>query len=89
MSYVLLFLSVVIGYVVVLYLQKKDKRNIEVFMAFSGGFLLSITVFELLPKHVSCGESSLFCAKHACHTAPALVSGGSLLTPALPMTSAR
>lgn len=49
MSYVLLFLSVVVGYVVALYLQKKDKRNIEVFMAFSGGFLLAITVFELLP----------------------------------------
>lgn len=50
MSYILLFLSVIIGYFAALYLQKKDMRNMEVFMAFSGGFLLSITVFELLPQ---------------------------------------
>lgn len=50
MIYLLLFLSVVIGYATALFLKKKGKRNIDVFMAFSGGFLLSITVFELLPE---------------------------------------
>lgn len=50
MIYFLLFLSVIIGYGIALFLQKKGKRNIEVFMAFSGGFLLAITVFELLPE---------------------------------------
>lgn len=50
MNYLLLFLAVVTGYIVALILQKKDLKNMEVFMAFSGAFLLSITVFELLPR---------------------------------------
>ena len=50
MNYLLLFLAVVIGYIVALILRKKDLKNMEVFMAFSGAFLLSITVFELLPE---------------------------------------
>lgn len=49
MNYLLLFLAVVTGYIVALILRKKDLKNMEVFMAFSGAFLLSITVFELLP----------------------------------------
>lgn len=49
MNYILLFLAVVIGYIIALFLRKKEMRNMEVFLAFSGGFLLSITVFELLP----------------------------------------
>lgn len=49
MSYLFLFLSVVTGYIVALILRKKDLRNMEVVMAFSGAFLLAITVFELLP----------------------------------------
>ncbi len=49
MNYILLFLAVVTGYIVALILQKRDLKNMEVFMAFSGAFLLSITVFELLP----------------------------------------
>ncbi|MEH6762856.1 ZIP family metal transporter [Aequorivita antarctica] len=50
MSYLLLFLSVAVGYFVALFLKKKEMRNMEVFLAFSGAFLLSITVFELLPQ---------------------------------------
>lgn len=50
MNYVLLFLAVAIGYLLALFLRKKELRNMEVFLAFSGGFLLSITVFELLPR---------------------------------------
>lgn len=50
MSYLFLFLSVVTGYIVALILRKKDLRNMEVVMAFSGAFLLAITVFELLPQ---------------------------------------
>ena len=49
MNYLLLFLSVAIGYIVALFLRKKELKNMEVFLAFSGAFLLSITVFELLP----------------------------------------
>jgi len=49
MNYLLLFLAVAVGYFVALFLKKKELRNMEVFLAFSGAFLLSITVFELLP----------------------------------------
>src|SRR5690606_38238796 len=49
MNYLLLFLAVALGYVIALFLRKKELRNMEVFLAFSGAFLLSITVFELLP----------------------------------------
>ncbi len=49
MNYLLLFLSVAVGYFAALFLKKRELRNMEVFLAFSGAFLLSITVFELLP----------------------------------------
>lgn len=50
MNYILLFLAVAIGYVIALFLRKREMKNMEVFLAFSGAFLLSITVFELLPQ---------------------------------------
>lgn len=50
MNYLLLFLAVAAGYGVALILRKRGLKNMEVFMAFSGAFLLSITVFELLPE---------------------------------------
>lgn len=49
MSYILLFISVLSGFLLAYLLRKKELKHIEVFMAFSGGFLLAITVFELLP----------------------------------------
>jgi len=50
MSYLLLFLAVAVGYITARFFHKKEIRNMEVFLAFSGGFLLSITVFEMLPS---------------------------------------
>lgn len=50
MNYLLLFLSVAIGYVIALFLKRKELQNMEIFLAFSGAFLLSITVLELLPE---------------------------------------
>ncbi|MAP81218.1 MAG: ZIP family metal transporter [Aequorivita sp.] len=49
MNYLLLFLAVAFGFIIATFLNKKELRNMEVFLAFSGAFLLSITVFELLP----------------------------------------
>lgn len=49
MTYLLLFLAVMIGYVTAIFLNKRAIKNMDAFMAFSGAFLLSITVFELLP----------------------------------------
>lgn len=59
MNYILLFLSVVLGYIIALSLRKKELKFMEVFMAFSGGFLLSITVFELLPQVFSTPSKSI------------------------------
>ncbi|MBT0608794.1 ZIP family metal transporter [Aequorivita echinoideorum] len=50
MNYLLLFLAVAVGYLIANFLKRKELRNMEVFLAFSGAFLLSITVFELLPE---------------------------------------
>ena len=50
MVYFLLFISVVIGYALALLLKIKDVKQISIFLAFSGAFLLSVTIFELLPE---------------------------------------
>ncbi len=50
-DYLLLFLSVFVGYGIALWIGVKNKQHwLSVFMAFSGAFLLSVTVFELLPE---------------------------------------
>tara|TARA_R100000306_G_scaffold14139_1_gene17031 strand:- start:727 stop:1395 length:669 start_codon:yes stop_codon:yes gene_type:complete len=50
MNYLLLFLAVVVGYFVALFLKTKKIKQISLYLAFSGAFLLAITVFELLPE---------------------------------------
>ncbi len=51
MTYLIVpFLAVLLGYVVATILKPKDKRNIKLVLAFSGSFLLSITVLHLLPE---------------------------------------
>ena len=45
------FLAVIIGSIIVLILSKKAIQiNSQLTLAFSGAFLLSITVFDLLPS---------------------------------------
>ena len=50
MTYLYLFLSVAIGYLAALFFKIKEVGQIAIFLAFSGAFLLSITIFELLPE---------------------------------------
>lgn len=50
MNYLLPFLSVLIGYAIALFLQPKSKKNLKLILAFSGSFLLSLTVVHLLPE---------------------------------------
>jgi len=50
MTYIFLFLSVAIGYFIALLFKIKEVKQIAIFLAFSGAFLLSITIFELLPE---------------------------------------
>jgi zinc transporter ZupT len=49
MNYLLPLLSVLIGYVIALVLKPKNKINLKLLLAFSGSFLLSLTVMHLLP----------------------------------------
>lgn len=50
MNYILPLLSVLIGYILALALKPKKKTNLKLLLAFSGSFLLSITVMHLLPE---------------------------------------
>ena len=50
MNYLLPLISVLLGYAVALILKPKNKTNLKLLLAFSGSFLLSITVMHLLPE---------------------------------------
>lgn len=50
MNYILPLLSVLIGYGIALFLKPKNKTNLKLLLAFSGSFLLSLTVIHLLPE---------------------------------------
>ena len=50
MNYLLPLLSVLIGYVFALAIKPKDKSKLKLLLAFSGSFLLSLTVIHLLPE---------------------------------------
>ncbi|MDR2221396.1 MAG: ZIP family metal transporter [Flavobacteriaceae bacterium] len=49
MVYILPFVAVIIGYLIAIVLQPKNKKNLKLLMAFSGSFLLTLTVTHLLP----------------------------------------
>lgn len=49
MNLILPFITVVLGAAVVIVWRPKQLRPVKILLAFSGAFLLSITVFELLP----------------------------------------
>ena len=49
MNYFLPLLAVVLGYILTLIFRPKNKINLKLLLAFSGSFLLSLTVFHLLP----------------------------------------
>jgi zinc transporter ZupT len=50
MNYILPLLSVLLGYSIALILKPKNKTNLKLLLAFSGAFLLSLTVMHLLPE---------------------------------------
>ena len=50
MNYILPLLSVLMGYGIALFVKPKNKSNLKLLMAFSGSFLLSLTVMHLLPE---------------------------------------
>ncbi len=50
MNYLAPFLAVAIGYVIAQLFQKKGIRQMHIILAFSVAFLLSVTLFHLLPE---------------------------------------
>ena len=58
MVYILPLLSVILGYAVAFFLKPKKKTNLKLLMAFSGSFLLSLTVMHLLPEVYHTAENS-------------------------------
>ena len=50
MNYLLPLFSVIIGYIAALIIRPKNKTNLKLLLAFSGSFLLSLTVMHLLPE---------------------------------------
>jgi zinc transporter ZupT len=50
MNYLLPLFSVLLGYGIALFLKPKSKNNLKLLLAFSGSFLLSLTVMHLLPE---------------------------------------
>ena len=50
MNYLLPLLSVLLGYGIALFLKPKSQTNLKLLLAFSGSFLLSLTVMHLLPE---------------------------------------
>ncbi|MGZ9733859.1 ZIP family metal transporter [Flavobacterium sp. GNP002] len=50
MNYLLPLLSVILGYIVALIIRPNNKTNLKLLLAFSGSFLLSLTVMHLLPE---------------------------------------
>lgn len=50
MNYLLPFISIILGCATAFFLQPLNKINLKLLLAFSGSFLLSITVIHLLPE---------------------------------------
>ena len=48
--YILPLLSVILGYIIAIFFRPKSKKNLKLLLAFSGAFLLSLTVMHLLPE---------------------------------------
>jgi len=50
MHYIITFTAIILGFLIALFLKPQKKRNIKLLLAFSGAFLLSLTVLHLLPE---------------------------------------
>lgn len=59
MNYLLPLLSVLIGFLIALLLKPKVKQNLKLLLAFSGSFLLSLTVLHLLPNVYESDDKSV------------------------------
>lgn len=49
-NYILPFTSVILGLLIVLLFKPKNQKNIKLLLAFSGAFLLALTIYTLIPE---------------------------------------
>lgn len=59
MLYVLPILAVLAGYLISLFLKPSSSTGFQLLLSFSGAFLLSVTVFELLPEVYNSGSENV------------------------------
>ncbi|MFT6749144.1 MAG: zinc transporter ZupT [Flavobacterium sp.] len=59
MNYLLPLLSVLLGYGFAQFLNPDNKKRLKLLLAFSGSFLLSLTVMHLLPEVYETADSSI------------------------------
>ncbi len=59
MIYILLILAVFIGYVISRFLKPSSSVSFKLLLSFSGAYLLSVTVFELLPEVYQSNNSQI------------------------------
>ncbi len=59
MIYILPLLSVLVGYLIALFLKPNSSTSFKLLLSFSGAYLLSVTVFELLPEVYESGSSKI------------------------------
>lgn len=59
MNYLLPLLSVLLGYSIALFMKPKNKTKLKLLLAFSGSFLLSLTVMHLLPEVYESGNHNI------------------------------
>lgn len=57
MIYILPILGVLLSFVFVLFTKPKNKETFKLLLAFSGAFLLALTVFELFPEAYETGSA--------------------------------
>ncbi|HZJ37036.1 MAG TPA: ZIP family metal transporter, partial [Gillisia sp.] len=59
MIYILPLLSVLLGYLVALFIKPSTSIAFKLLLSFSGAYLLSVTVFNLLPEVYQSGVSNI------------------------------
>jgi len=59
MIYILLILAVLIGYIISRFLKPSSSVSFKLLLSFSGAYLLSVTVFELLPEVYESGKANI------------------------------
>ncbi len=64
MSYFLPFFTVIVSFILTYFFKPNNQKAVKIFLSFSGGFLLGITLFEFLPE--------LYGASHHGHDHPHL-----------------